>query len=280
MANATVYNFEIVNVPRSNAALDANVSQVETALPAGADAGDATLTTKHIEGTAQNLEVKSLYTSPLRTSKYNTFVAKLKSMDLGPTSRVDLGINVFQLAAYMKGDELWEDAELYGAYNRGSLIRLEAALPGTDWYDDYAYPLVYKEYPLNGYMILTKRDDTQFGTPPSRDMCFSNFTGHVTLPEDATGFKPGSFSYEYVAFNVGRSVAIDWKDLQNQAANFVADHPMAAVPQAVENLLVKPMPYIRYGKYRFILSYFIPGIEKVSSSYTWEMFNRIPDNAK
>jgi hypothetical protein len=274
--NAKVYRFEILSIPVHSTVIDANVQKIETEVSGGED-GTATLTTKQIEGELENLEIKSIYTSTFRTSRYNTFVDKMKATTLGQGIRLDLDINVFQLAAHINGEELWDEAEINGLMNSNRLIEMVAILTGNNWYENYVYPLVYEGYPMLGKMTLTRRPNPQvFGIPPIRDIYFENLTQSLSLRENETSFTSIPFSNELLAYNLNASVFTDYKDIQRQVVNYVADHPYALTPR-FNSLIVGLGPYLRFGTYKLKVNYVLPGTNKVTSSYEWQLSNIVPD---
>ena len=275
-ANAKVYRFEILNIPRQSKMIDANVQKVQTELNAN-DAGTATLTTKEIEGQLDRLEVKSIYGSTFRTSKYNTFVDKMKSIKLDQTIRLDRAVNIFYLMAYINGDELFDEAEVSGATNAKKLISMEAILDGNSWYQNYSYPITYEGYPLLGWMRVGRANPEALGIPPVRDMFFENFIHKLKLSENEVNFTPTPFTEEFIVLNIGEPAAYDFYDIRRHAVNYVVDNPVSHSPR-LDKLILLPMPRIRYGAYRFNVNYVIPGVNKVSSSYELQMFNRVPDN--
>jgi hypothetical protein len=273
--NAKVYRFEILNIPKQSTVIDANVQKIQTELSPG-DAGTATLTTKNIEGDVAKLDVKSIFGSTFRTSKYNTFIEKMNAVQLVPTVRVDLDVNVFQLASYVKGDELFDAAEFSGTMNSAQLIKMEALFTGNDWFQNYVNPIVYDGYPMMGRMRISNRNPDVLGLPPVRDIYFANISQNLQLGVNETAFSPVSFNREYLAYNLGQSVTADYRDILRHAVNYVVDYPSQSVAR-LTSLILAPMPYVRYGAYRLKLNYVIPGTNQVSSSFEWELFNDIPD---
>jgi len=273
--NSKVYQFEILNVPLNVAQIDENVQSVERHLNIDESAGSAMLTTQSIEGNVDLLETKPIYKSQLRTSKYNTFAEKMRNVNFGPVIRISPEINIFQLTSYLKGDEYFEASELDGSALAPALIHAEAILDENAWYEGHAYPLVYEGYPLLGWMKVSRPEPDLLGIPPVRDLYFQNVkTGRTS---DIGTFFPNPFSDEVLVYNLGQSVASDFRALQRHAVNYLIDHPGSAT-QRLEALALRPLPSLRYGSYRIKLSYVIPGINKTTSSFETELFNRIPDN--
>lgn len=275
--NSKVYQFEIVNIPTENLGIDQNVTKVDTEININQSAGTATFTTQSIEGERSSTEAKVLYTSRFRTSKYNTFIEKMNAITLSPAIRLSRGINIFQLISYFKGDEAFSTAEVSGTSDFEKLISMEAILQGNAWYEGFAQPLIYDGYPLLGWMKINRASRYELGIPPVRDIFIENIKQPNTLQDNVESFRSHSFTNEYLAYNLGESVASDFYDLQKHAVNYVADDPSRITPR-LEVLVVKPLPYIRYGSYRLKITYKIPGTNKVSPSYEVELFNSVTDN--
>lgn len=275
--NSATYKLQVINIPRQKSELDANVRAVETHLKLDASAGTATLNTRSAEGDANILELRAIYESPFRTSRYNTFPEKMRSVTFTPVIRLSPEVNVFQLTSYLKGDEFFEGTELNGAPALPPLIRLEALLQGNRWYDDYVYPLVYEGYPLLGWMTISRPKPELLGIPPVRDLYFQNIQAEKSGARGFNTLYSSAFTNELLVYNLGQSVASDFRDLQRHVVNHLVDHP-STITQRLEALALQPQPSIRYGRYRIRLSYVIPGLEKTTSTYETEFFNRIPDN--
>ncbi|MEX1239906.1 MAG: hypothetical protein WEB30_09315 [Cyclobacteriaceae bacterium] len=272
--NSKVYQLEIVNIPKQANTIDQNVQTINTELNIDQSAGTATLTTKAIEGALNMLQAKPIYSSRFRTSKYNSFLEKMQHVTLTPSIRLSEEVNIFQLASYLRGDEFFERAEILSSGEFSNLIRVEAVTDGNEWYDRHVYPLIYDGYPLLGWMKVRRPDPYRLGIPPVRDIYFENIN-NVSLTREAPLGIP--FTREYLVYNLGQSVASDFYDLQRHAVNYIADDASRITPR-LESLVIKPMPTIRYGSYRIKVSYVIPGINKISSTYDVEIFNSIPDN--
>jgi hypothetical protein len=266
--NGKIYRFEILSLPRQKTVIDANVQKIQKELNTE-DAGTATLTTKTIEGESDKFEVKSIYSSSFRTSKYDTFVEKMRTISLGQTFRQNLGSNIYQLRARLMGEESFDEMEF-----NGRLIQVEAILAKNSWYENNAHPIVYEGYPLLGWMKVRRPTDIS-GVPPAKDIFFEGFRPNP-ITENQVNVTAKGFTGEFITYNVGAPVASDFYDLRNHAANYLANNPSKLTPR-LEVLMLKPMPRILYGPYHLRLSYIIPGTDKVNSSYELEMFNRIPD---
>ena len=275
LQNSKEYLLQIVNIPQSISAVDANVRHVETQLTVDPQGGTAWLNTQSAEQNLNIFQAQSIYKATFRTSSFNTFSAKMKSINFGGAIRISAGINIFQLASYLKGGENFDAAELSPLPVTGSLIQAEAIIEGNSWYEDYVHPLIYEGYPLFGWMKVRRQHPERLGIPPIRDIYFENIRESL-LPSEIAASSPG-FVNEYVVYNLGPSVASDFFDMQRHAVNFAVDHPTVNNSR-VSALILKPLPYLRYGRYKIRFSYSLPGINKITSSYEAEVFNRIPDS--
>lgn len=265
--NSTTYAFEILNMPRHSTVVDANVQKVETEV--GAD-NNATLTTKEIEGDLANLEIKSIFESKFRTSKYNTFREKIFSIQLGEKFTEQPSTNVFLPVAKIDGAEAFDKAEMEGIMSTNPLIQFEANLDDNQWYTNLVYPLVYEGYPLFGSMKLTKRTNPEYlGIPPVRDVYVGNYSAKH-FSDDLVA--SGPFGNEKIVYNLGESVYVDFRDLQNQAANFILKGYTAS---RLQNLVMSPVPIVSYGPYKLKLKYLIPGQSIPNTVIEWELFNRL-----
>jgi hypothetical protein len=270
LQNDKVYKLEILNLPRNQAVLDANVQKVEKELMPATEAGDATLTTKKIEGNLEIREAKSLYTTYFKTSKYNTFTEKLGALTLSRAVSGNNGNNVIFLGSYWKGTEYFDGAELGSDTDPERFVYIEAVLDGNRWYDRTIYPLIYEGYPLSG-MTIRNRDAAVLGQPPVRAMAISQQRNDLRLSEG--GEKPDAAAYyagSMLEYRLPLTMFADYYDLQQQVANYIVSHP-GSLNQRFTNLLVDPFPVIDYGRYKVKLVYKIPGTNVTTSSQEVEL---------
>lgn len=279
--NSKIYRFEVLNIPRQNAAIDANVARVEREISTDAAAsGSATLTTKAIEGELSQRDVKSLYSSSFRTSRYNTFQSKMAALRPGTTVRADVDINIFQLGAYVSGEELFDEAEIEGLMGAEKLIQMDAVLNGNLWYENHVYPLVYDGYPLQGWVTLKDRTNPErLGIPPSRDIYFQNPSPlMLRIENDELNTLPTTaYNQQNIRYNLMVPMVTDFRDMQLQIVNYLSRNPGGVTPRFTAMAMTR-FPVIRQGGYRVRLQYVIPGVNRTPSSYEWTMTNTIPDN--
>lgn len=255
LKNSQTYSFEILNIPRQSTMIDANVTRVATEVQQSAGVS-TTVTTAKIEGQLDQLEVKKIYSSGFRTSKYNTFLAKVNSMNLSQTFRLNVENAYLRLVGQLAGDEPFDATETNGLMNSERLVSVEAVLDDNSWYQNLVYPLVYEGYPLMGVAQLTWRNPEPLGIPPVRSVIING---------------------QNIEYNLMQTMLFDFRDIQYRAINYTIDHQTARTSR-VNDLAVKNFPVIRYGPYKVKMSYRIPGMNTITSTKEWQLFNPVRDN--
>jgi hypothetical protein len=263
-----IYALELVNIPATNAgAIDANISSVKQNL-SGVDDGSVTMETKTIEGNRDVLEEKVFFGTNFRTSMYATFAEKIKAFDISEGwSRPILDYNgIHELGLNMAGEEGFDKFELLGTANSEKLINLEAAL-NNNWYSKRVYPLIYKEYPLNGSLSISWRGAEQLGLPPVRAVDILQSPDNRELNEnDVAGkFMNKIAPYSNIIYRLPFYTYKDFVDLQLKAIYLMVSN--SNVSQYVKDIVYQPYPGIISGDYEVELKYTLPGINKVTSNY-------------
>jgi hypothetical protein len=272
LSNDKVHRLEILNLPRYSEVVDANVQKIDTELKGG---GESTVTTKDIEGDLTLRDAKTVYNASFRTSKFNTFREKIASIKLNTTMNIpSQGGDMSELRSYMQGPESMDRYELEGVNEYKPLVATEALLADNPWYNQWVYPLVYEGYPLQGY-IKTTRDTSLLGFPPVRAAVLEQFSESAQLSSEGTPVTASALTGN-IRYDLMRTMMEDYRSIQQQVANYVVDRPERLTPR-LEKILIGPFPFYRHGKYRVRLNYKIPGTNKTTSSYEWELFNAVPD---
>jgi hypothetical protein len=277
LLNSKFYTMSVVNIPAQSTVLDANITKIEREVTGGEDAGQATITTKAIEGNLELRDVKTIYASHLRTSNYNTFTEKASAVKLSQTFRLSVEANIFQLGAYMVGQELFDNFEISGGENYKPLVQYEAGLEQNDWFNNYAKPIIYEGYPLLGKFTITSRDINLLGLLPTKSVFVDEYDYNPVVTKENLGisFEPPS-PYSYIVYDLMVPMYSDYRDIQRHVAGYITNNP-DKINARFERILINRMPMYRYGKYNVKLKYVIPGVNKEASHYDWEMFNEIPD---
>jgi hypothetical protein len=275
LQTSKAYRLEVMNFPKQNQVLDANVKNMERTASA---LTDMTLRTKSIEGNLEMKEVKTIYTSLFKTSQYNTFKEKASAITLTSTFRETVGTNLFTLDAYLRGStELFDHAEINERFTDRQ-VQFEAVVDDNDWYQKKVYPLVYAGYPLKGTINIHHRNVQELGLPPVKSV-FIEQPGnyHPVLTEDnlAEPFNAPSI-FNSVQYDLMIPMVWDYVDIQRQVANYMVNNP-SGMDDRMTTILTTPFPVYTYGKYKVRLKYVIPRINKTTTTHDWELFNTIQD---
>lgn len=269
---ATIYRFELLNIPKQSQVIDANVERVSQELVAG-EAGVAELTTKEAEGQVELLEVKGIYDVELRTSKYGKFLDKASSINVLFTTReyVDPVLNKFRLVGRLGGEEFFDKIEIQNINQNNGLIEIEADIENNDWYRNRVYPLVYEGYPLQEKFTIKHRGAQEMGVPPNREVSISQNSNDLFVengsPSPTAAY---AFSYALIVYNLMNTMVDDYKDIQHQIASYAADRSDLLTPR-LAMFLTDPFPVIPKGVYKVKLTYVIPGIKQKTSNYQWKL---------
>ena len=263
LKNDEIYTLEIVNLPAKAAqAIDRNVTDGDENVD---DSGDITVKSKTASGSIEELQEKAIYTAYVKTSKYNTFKAKLNAITIGNTWRVPIRPTVHELKAYVEGQEMFDTYEINSQENSRALVTFEANLD-IPWYKNEIRPLAYPvDYPPYGLEYEWRKPEL-YGTPPTRaleirqqeedlyldeDMVVANVP--VTTPQGAT-----------VIYNLPLASYRDYADLRQKAAI------MASKGEAnswMLRIMDTPYPGINSGTtYKVIIQYTLPGTNQVTST--------------
>ena len=266
--NNEIYRISILNIPKEQAKIDANVSRSETTV-----SDDISVRKIEAEGELDILETKEIVSYCFRTSKFNTFKEKVASLKLSGTGMV-IGTENAQLndiTRNITNDEFPDGYEyqhtIYGkGLSNDHMMVLEPLLDQTKWFNNSIFPYIYKEYKASD---LNNNKTSNYSFPPNDAMTIMNteLLYHGTLNDNeiaqnrATGLdKDGSIGY-YVVFQCDR----DARKIKNIVAQKVLQkQPLSGHDKDFEHY-IQPDPYTP-GDYPFKVSYRLPGKNIITSS--------------
>lgn len=279
LRNSNIYALDLVNIPAAAAeAIDRNVSTVSSQIEKGfSGESSAEMQTKKAEGTIETLQEKSMLTYYFRTSKYSTFIEKINSMQISTGWRWPLRTNVHELGVTLTGDEMFDKIEISKSGNLAPIIQFEALFSETAWYNNLINPLIYSGYPLVPDAVISWRDLSVTGLPPTKAVYIRQYPNNRMLTElDLSGTstigiaESGAFVYD-----VAHYVDLDFYDIRSKLAIWYANHPTYN-PQ-ISRVLESIFPGIKYGNYPIDVMYVLPGLNKVTSSKRLVINNPVPD---
>jgi hypothetical protein len=272
LQNEKAYTLELLNVPKRTGSVGENVKSTDTKVLTS-DGNELSITVKTSEGNLEIRDVKCIYSSLFRTSKYNTFREKVSSIALSKAFKDVTDGNVFRLVSYIKGTELFDKAEIAENFVDRAL-QFEAVIDRNTWYQNDVYPLVYDGFPLVPGMAIRFRDPTDYGFPPVKAV-FIDQAGYAPSYNDKScelRFNAPSL-FNGIRYDLMIPMASDYYEIQNQVANYVVNSKSSELPKRFISILSTTFPALRHGKYTLRLNYIIPRIKITTSTYEWELSN-------
>ncbi|MEZ4974054.1 MAG: hypothetical protein R2820_12145 [Cyclobacteriaceae bacterium] len=235
-------------------------------------AGNIQVSSKTITRQLTQREVKSIYNSYFRTSKYQSFREKIGGLTLSNSFTVDQSINVFRLSAYLRGDEFFDANELGLLPGIDQSMILEIDLKNSPWYKEDVFPLLYEGYPLLGHIKLN-RDTSLLGLPPVRSAVVTQSKNGFWFDSNDLAQIPIYDGVTTLNNDLMLTMPVDYYDLQSQVADIIVDHPDVFNPR-LGRLIFQPFPVMRRGPYDIHVKYLIPGIAQPSSTTKWTLNKR------
>lgn len=263
LRNEKVYAYQIVNVPTAEKmSVDKNVSNVTTTAQESGET-KVDVQTKDIEGSIQILEEKSIFDSYVRTSKYNTFKAKIEGLTLRNSYEVPLTIvqGIDEIGNNYTGSELFSEEEISPTAPSASMIRFEADV-NNSWFTTYNNPRVYDNYPNHGLIIQNRTVDV-FGTRPVRAINMLQ-SGKNELNDDGS-VKSQTYPADFanLIYNLDFWVGRDYFELRDKAAAYaIAKGSSTWTNQIINTFYVG----LYRDSYKVKMLYYLPGSTTANSS--------------
>lgn len=259
-----IYTLELVNTPiQKSGSIDRNVEAVSTKVNVGGQETETEIATKKAEGSIDELQEKSIFTSYLRTSKYSTFGEKINAFTYSNGWSYYVGVGIKQLNVTLYGSEHFEKNELdFSVGHSNSLISLEADNSNA-WYQNSIYPLVYSDYPIGGVLKIT-RDRGPLDLPPFNAVGIrqeNNENLTLTNEQAISGWQVTWPEMSSIMYNLSHEMAKDYENLKAHAANM----SVQGNTQRLSTLLTMPFVDLAYGPYKVKIKYTLPGIKKVTT---------------
>ena len=265
MALSTVYQIELVNLPRQSYQVDQNVK--EGVVASSIDA-DTEIKTKQAEGQLDIVAEKTIYSTFFRTSRFSTVREKVNSLPITSTfSVLTVPWRVHRLMSFIAGPEYFDVIEMNGT-NRSQnepLIQLEAELQTNDYFNNYVYPLVYANYPINGDIKINWRNTNVLGVPPSKAMYIFQEPSNLILTSSdiGAGSAFANASRAAYTYDLPYYMERDFKDIQAQVVNRYIHS--TTVTEGIHQIMFNSYPPVRPGAYKYKLRYVLPGIKKTTT---------------
>lgn len=211
LKNETIYDLQILRVENSGKQFvaDKNVKKNLNML-----ASKDTVTTKSLEGSLSDESTTKLYELHFRTSKFNTFVDKMKRFGNNDAYySEDQGYKI--LIKYFNDAEIFDEFEMNN-------IKIDVSL-NNKWYNNNYRDLIYTNYPLKSDVTITHRDPKVAGIPP----IYSAFILQPVTPPSLTeqDISSNTFHFEQgypprINYILSYYVIDDWFELRNKSYKY------------------------------------------------------------
>jgi hypothetical protein len=256
------YMMEMVNVPAQKAgAVDRNVTEVSNKVVTEGTTLDMEIASKKAEGTIEDLQEKSIFTSRFRSSSYQTFAAKVNSLTTIETFRsLQKAWRVHSLKAYLQFAEPFDLAEIKGSEHTKNIPMIQpvADLSDNVYYNTDIYPVLYEGYPLDGNITIENRTPVSLlGVPPAKAVnIYQDVVNELWLNQSNQDVPIAPTKVRYY-YELPISMESDFIEIQTKVANRYLN--LTTIPERYERIIWAAYPVIRQGAYKVKLNYFLPG---------------------
>ena len=275
LKNQKEYLFSIISSSKTGQVIDrektrAYAGQTETGQSTNEEGNDIQITENQAETVLSEGEVDRL-SYAFATSKYKTFVDKMKAIK---TTSYNFGVkysDAISLENAIRSDEPFESIELTGSnFTDGQPLLIPEATLDDKYFTIDINPYLYANYQGEWQYTFTHRDTDEYGIVPSKALFIRSY---YLMSADRNVNKTWRMSYFPYTYNLGQIYKEDWVNLTDQIANDAIDHPL--VPNSIYyELLRKRFEFMRHGDYNIKLHYILPGDrQKATYQYKYKNLN-------
>ena len=203
-----------------------------------------------------------LLTYDFKTSAYNTFKQKVESIDkLKPIASI-ITSDLLMFGYSTTNMEPFDLAELTGIQHTSEKPLVDVTATLDDYfYREKIYPLIYKDYPTNGEIYVTRENVEEIGIPPVKALPIRTQYLNRIEQNDYNGFVKQYFPYQY---NLPAVYKEDFIDLQHQVINRYYNNGQGG--EAYKRFLSGRYPFISSEYYKMKMQYVMPGDIKGTSA--------------
>lgn len=259
--NGAGYSVSVVSL---SAAADGNTSGtgVSQTLLDSEDEGNIS-----VEGKTASAEIRTdlgkvLLSYDFASSRYSTFRQKMEALQKTRATAVGITSDVLMFGYETADMEPFDMADLSGTEQteQKPLVDVAATLE-DEYYLSHIYPLIYKDYPVDGLFRVKRADVELTGVPPAKALPLrTDYLNRIELGI-FDGVTTGRFPYYY---NLPAVYKEDFIDLQNQTVGALVVTGKSSA--AANRFLTGSFPFILPGTYRIVMQYILPGGVKGSSA--------------
>ncbi|MBF4463905.1 hypothetical protein [Flavobacterium sp. LC2016-12] len=197
------------------------------------------------------------------TSQYNTFQEKMTAKKAKNTYIEIIYSDVHALHAENASTEPFDEIEIVGNAKTQNipLVKVEALLD-DDYYKNNIYPLLYKVYPIEAGITLS-RDTTILGLPPTKGIELLTWYQSYLTNDPGNPYLKERLPYRY---NQPYYYKTDFLALQYKLVNKYLNSENQAMIDKYNYIINGSFPMIKDGKYNIKLNYTLPGGQAGTSS--------------
>ena len=219
---------------------------------------DVSVSQNTLTGTATNDASLTRLEFNFRTSRYNTFKEKVRSMDINDYfTYIDGASNVAQLELSINKFEPFDINEVVGTnYTASQPMISGVASKDNVYFEEEIYPLLYKNYPLDND-IRVNRDENVLGIPPMKNIKPSISYRYYLQDDPDNEYLTERFPFRW---NIAAAYKQDFVHLQYVVVNRYLNTgtiDMAAY-ERFKYIMDGIFPYINVEKYQVEFQYALP----------------------
>ncbi|MDF9800463.1 hypothetical protein OKW21_005726 [Catalinimonas alkaloidigena] len=267
--NEAVYELSFLKKPVITNRIDENVVRVEKELTL-AQATNVTTAERNIKGTLTIAETETLFTYGFRTSRYNTFSAKVDAMyGQKTTSGTVHGILIFKVGTLLTMPEVFDEAELNGTHGQAALVKMYADTQNP-WLAQYMHPLLYEHYPVNEQLKIGWRNTEAAGVPPIYSVIpeLRATAPMLTQAQMISGNALSASGDIKLHYQMPTYTYKDHRHLRLKVINKYTGVHSSRIPVGAKRLMHDAYQNFMDGTYKVKIEYRLPGTQRLSSTKT------------
>jgi hypothetical protein len=257
----TNYKIEFVSIPvGSSEEIDKNIQNVTT--NSENEAGEMQVTEKKATGELTIPGEKIIYENYFRTSLYNTFIEKVEAISLPQGYTWPVAQGIYEVGGNFTAAEPFDQYEL-NEDEETSLVQFTAD-ENCQWLRNYAIPIIYSDYPINGNITIKWRNTQEDGVVPLKAIALrttGTYKNSMTMEDFISGVSGASGYQGVLVYKLNITAVYDWDDILTGAFKATVNTPR------ITKILNSPCPAILFNTtYPVRLTYKLPGLNKVTNS--------------
>jgi len=262
--NEEIYKLSIVNVPiETNLAITGNII-IETSALETESGSDLARTERHAEEALTQLDEKIIYALHFRTSRFNTFAEKMRTIERQATGWRGLMIepSVHDIGLNLNPARI--DTEFFDAHDV-NFVQLTALVEQTDWFTQTFYSEMYRTRALTP--LVDRVRIREWGVSARRLL-----TDDEINKRRAIGFAARGEEWSII-YSLPFWCARDFYAVRRDIAIEAVNRQLTAHEQYLLNRNFPPVVF--RGNYPVRVSYVLPGREITTSTVDITVFNPV-----